>query len=271
MEPFLGAGAMFLGLEPTHAIVNDMNPWVIMMWHLCTHHIKYVENKSQKLYEVLDNKDKSAEYFTKTLKRFNNVRQKYEKEIPATFMSTCSTCHCTRGLIDVAFDMYYLVRASFGAHVIFHDDGKIRANFGNLPLTTLFNKNYVSVHNYLKKNNIVFTCTTYQNVLKMISGKENGVKTFIYLDPPYHSDDRVNKGYYADNVFGDDKQIELERWMKTLSAQGNLVMQSNSYTPFIKRLYKEYSCRTFDIQRSFANHTKGASHKKNDECVIMNY
>lgn len=266
VEPFLGAGAMMLALEPKKAIVNDINPWVIMMWHLCSHHCDFVQRKSDELQMSLVSKTKSECYFDKALETFNKSRTVYESKIPKK-ICTLDKCTCSTGMINMVFLFYYLVRASYGARVTFHSDGNLRAHFGNLPLTTLYNTNYVKVHEYLINNNITFYSGDYRSLLAKVP---NNITAFIYLDPPYHAVEYINEGYHSSDGFSEDEHKKLATVM--LSMNQHYIMQSNSNTSFIKTLYKAYGyiMKCFDIQRSISNQYVPTKRKK-CECIIMNY
>jgi len=265
VEPFLGAGGVFLALEPSKAILNDLNPWVIMMWHLCSHHCDYMINKSDSLDDKLHNMTLCKKYFNDTLKRFNNISKKYVSEIPKAF-HTKKKCKCSKGLIDAAFDIYFLVRNAFGARVIFHEDGQVRAHVGDGKFSTLVNDNYLDVHQYLISNEITFFNTTYQNVINKIPS----TNSFIYLDPPYHSVEYINRGYFDNSSFGESEQQELKQNIDRLSTASHFVMTSNQCTTFIRNLYKDYNIKVFDVHRPLARMYK-CSKRKNGECLIMNY
>jgi len=272
VEPFLGAGSMLLKTQPSYAIVNDMNPWVIMMWHLCTHHSKFVSNKYETLKKKIKTVKQNNEYFNDSRERFNKLNRSLEPLIPSSFCSQDKTCSCSDSLLNVAFDIYYLVKSSFGALIVFRDDGTIRTNFNNKPLVALVNDNYNLVGEYLRSNRIVFTCSDYHRVLQMILSKKMNGNIFVYLDPPYFATEHVNKGYFADNSFGPESQLKLKLMFDRMTSRKYFVLQSNSCHDFIKKLYSDYHVKKIDILRPFSTTSSDLlKNRGTEECVITNY
>lgn len=93
---------------------------------------------------------------------------------------------------------------------------------------------------------------------------------FVYLDPPY---DPVSKtasftGYTAGN-FGDQDQRDLADVYWQLAQKGCLCMLSNSYTPFILELYREFRIETVQARRAVNSDANGRGNIR--EVVVLNY
>jgi site-specific DNA-adenine methylase len=70
--------------------------------------------------------------------------------------------------------------------------------------------------------------------------KEN---TFIFIDPPYT---REFKEYSHDNVFGEEKQIELFNTFKNLkNAKAMIIINKDDFT---YNLYKEFIKDEYDLK-----------------------
>jgi DNA adenine methylase len=93
---------------------------------------------------------------------------------------------------------------------------------------------------------------------------------FYYFDPPY---DPVSKTAhftgYTSSAFGEQDQRDLADVFAQLAQQGCLCMLSNSHTPFILDLYRDYRIETVYAKRIVNSDVSGRGRVK--EVVIMNY
>jgi DNA adenine methylase len=74
---------------------------------------------------------------------------------------------------------------------------------------------------------------------------------FIYLDPPYQP--LNNTSYFtarSTDGFDDRDQSELANVFRKLSDRGCFVLLSNSDTPFIRKLYSDFSIKEVGVQRA---------------------
>lgn len=74
---------------------------------------------------------------------------------------------------------------------------------------------------------------------------------FIYFDPPYHP--RSKTSYftaYTRDLFGEEHQRKLADLYRTLDKKGCLLMLSNSDTPLIRELYKDFDIREVSARRN---------------------
>jgi DNA adenine methylase len=95
---------------------------------------------------------------------------------------------------------------------------------------------------------------------------------FIYMDPPYYplatAKGKSFTTYNKDN-FLENEQQKLKEVFAKLAAKGCLCMESNSDTPFIKDLYKEYKIRIVQATRMI--NSDASARGKINEVVVTNY
>lgn len=93
---------------------------------------------------------------------------------------------------------------------------------------------------------------------------------FFYFDPPY---DPVSKTAsftsYTAGDFGGDDQRDLAEVFTQLSEKGCLCMLSNSYTPFVLELYKNFEIKTVQAKRAVNSDANGRGAVA--EVVVTNY
>ena len=93
---------------------------------------------------------------------------------------------------------------------------------------------------------------------------------FFYFDPPY---DPVSKtasftGYTAGS-FRNQDQRDLAEVFKELTDKGCLCMLSNSYTPFILELYRNFKVEVVNARRAVNSDANGRGNIR--EVVVLNY
>ncbi len=86
---------------------------------------------------------------------------------------------------------------------------------------------------------------------------------FVYFDPPYH---KSGEKFYTRLPFDENDQTRLKDFATELNNQGIKIMISNSNTPFIRNLYKNFNISTIKVKYSMPEHNKIS-----DEVVIINY
>jgi DNA adenine methylase len=114
-----------------------------------------------------------------------------------------------------------------------------------------------------------------QGVELMVSGFEMVTEKarsedFVYFDPPYHPLSKTASfTSYARDDFGEDDQRQLARVFAELDRRGCRVMLSNSDTPFVRELYRDYRVETVTARRAI-NSAKG-KRGAITEVVVVNY
>ena len=266
IEPFLGAGSLLLILAPSHALVNDLNPWVIMLWHLCSHHPEYVIKQFRK---YTNNWKTDVSNYHALLDHFNRNHTKYTNDVPISFQSNSKSCNCRPQLLHLAFAFFVLVKCSYGAKVFFDKNNVVKCHYGKKPFSSLVNDNYLEVHSYLANNRIIFHVGDYLKVFSKIRGE-----ALIYMDPPYQATDLKNNvgKYHATKHFLDDDHVILKNTVDKLCKK-HFIVQSNSCTPYVRKLYKEYRIVPLKVSRPLASMMKNRDENitSPNECLILNF
>jgi DNA adenine methylase len=96
-----------------------------------------------------------------------------------------------------------------------------------------------------------------------------GNDTLIYMDPPYMPEKEQSFTSYTSIGFDLKEQERLRDICDKLNANEVKWIQSNSNSPLIKDLYKEYNIREVSAPRSVS--AKGDGRKPVTELIITNY
>lgn len=101
--------------------------------------------------------------------------------------------------------------------------------------------------------------------LKMEAKKND----FIYFDPPYHPRSKTSFfTAYTRDLFGEEDQRKLADLYRALDKKGCLLMLSNSDTPLIRELYKDFDIREVLARRNI--NSKADRRGSICELVVLN-
>jgi DNA adenine methylase len=93
---------------------------------------------------------------------------------------------------------------------------------------------------------------------------------FLYIDPPYHPLSPTSSfTSYTRGSFGEKDQERLAEMYRELSRRGCRIMLSNSDTPFIRDLYRDYDMRRVEARRSI--NSRAERRGRITELVVLNY
>lgn len=93
---------------------------------------------------------------------------------------------------------------------------------------------------------------------------------FVYFDPPYDPVSRTASfTSYTAGSFGDDDQRRLAEVFARLTERGCRCLLSNSHTPLILALYKDYRIEIVKAKRAI--NSKGSARGQVDEVVVLNF
>jgi len=246
-EPFLGGGAVFFNLTPEKAYLNDVNKSLIGTYK----NIKKQPREIIKLLDVLQ-----RDYY----KRNERERENFYYSIREEYNNL------TAGDFRKSSYLIFLNKTCFNGMYRENSEGKFNVPFGryNKP-PILDSENLLAASKALK-----FTTLTSINFDK--AAKRARKNDFIYFDPPYHPLSQTSSfTSYSNNGFSENDQIKLKRVFADLDKRGCFVMLSNSYTAFIRNLYKEYKRFHFIVMANRAINCKAEGRGAIKELVILNY
>ncbi|WFQ95152.1 Dam family site-specific DNA-(adenine-N6)-methyltransferase [Mycoplasma feriruminatoris] len=243
IEPFVGGAAILFALQPTNAIINDLNDELINIYNV-------IKNDPLKLIRLLEKhkKNHSEEYFYQ-IRNLDRTKQ-YSK------------------LSDVkkAARVLYLNKTCFNGLYRVNKDGYFNTPFGKYKNPSIVNKeNLLNVSKYLNDNNIQILNKDYKEVLKLAQPGD-----FIYLDPPYMPiSESSSFTSYTENGFDIKQQIELKEQCDLLTQKNIKFLLSNSDCQFIRDLYKDYEIYVVKAKRSINSKADKRGHI--NELLISNY
>jgi len=248
-EPFVGGGALFYEVIQKYNVgfsnINDINKKLIVAY-------KQIKQNPKELISLLKTID--DEYKKLSLeeqeKYFYSIRKKYNEEI-----------------IDDKTTASYLIflnKTCFNGMYRENSKGQYNIPFGDQKNPNICDKeNILAVSKCLENTEI----TNYSFEESVEKCKKNDL---VYFDPPYYPVNATSSFTgYSKSSFGEIEQKKLKEVFADLANRGCFVMLSNSHTPFIEELYKDFHINYRYAARSI--NSKGDKRGKIKEVVVTNY
>lgn len=241
-EPFLGGGAVLFSVQPSKAIVNDLNTDLITVYEV-------IRDDADALIESLKKHENTAEYFY-AIRDMDRDKANYQ----------------TLSKIEKASRLIYLNKTCFNGLFRVNSSGEFNSPFGHYKNPNIVNEPVLkAVSRFFNTSHISF----YNEDFAITLGRlRKG--SFVYLDPPYDPiSDTANFTGYNKGGFDRKEQIRLKQCCDALSARGIKFLLSNSATDFIKELYQDYHITIVKAKRAI-----NADARKRgaiEEVLIRNY
>ncbi len=222
IEPFVGAGSVFLNTSFKHYLLNDINPDLINLYNLLKAQPEAVIHDARQFFSSACNQE--ARYYA-LREEFNTTSDEYYRAILFIYLNR----HGYNGLC----------RYSLG--------GKFNVPFGR------YKKPYfpaAEMHYFAEKaQKATFTCLSFE---KVFSRARKG--NVIYCDPPYApiSKTAAFTSYCAPG-FGMEAQSTLAALASATSYnRGIPVLISNHDLPAIRQLYSSAAFTELTVKRSIS-------------------
>lgn len=236
IEPFVGAGSLFLALQPKKAIISDSNKHLIDTY-------RYIQKNPDLVHIYLSqHAKKSCE------KYYYQVRNQYNRSKPSAAQSA---------------RFIYLNKTCFNGIFRVNLAGEFNVPYGWKHPPFLPSLNHLRQLSKILKG-IKILPYDYQKALKNTTPKD-----FIYLDPPYPPLNGTSFfTHYTAARFAGDDQRQLAKLFSNLDSKGCKLMMSNADIPLIRRLYKKFYIHKLSVVRSIT--CKNKKHSVH-ELIITNY
>lgn len=219
VEPFVGAGSVFLNTDYPSYVLNDVNPDLIALFRFIKRRPQTFINDARKLFT---SKVNSADAYYALRKNFNDSTDTYER----------------------ALLFLYLNRHGYNGLCRYNQSGKFNVPFGQ------YRKPYfpqAEIEVFAEKaQRATFTCMSFEKVFRR--ARKGDV---IYCDPPYAPlSATANFTSYATTGFSLDQQHELARRAAHAAHKRQIpVLISNHDTDLTRLLYADADLQSLQVAR----------------------
>ena len=235
-EPFMGSAVIFFNLKPQDSILNDVE------YNLVSTFRSVRDNCEEVWSELKDlNNDPLTYYDVRTAFNDELDFRPGRKGAQFIYMNKCGFNGLYRvnkkGAVNVAYG-----KRSGSPH---HDIDTLRTCSEILQNARIMNADY-----------------------KEILGMSR-CRDFVYLDPPYYKEAHNSFTGYNSKPFSAEDHERLALECKFMSSRGVLFAMSNSDTPFVRNLYKQYNI--YPIYTSRTVSVDASTRGTVTEILITNY
>lgn len=219
IEPFVGAGSVFLNTKYPKYLLNDINPDLINLYQILqTKPEQYIQDASQ-FFKPEHNQET----------RYYEIRQ---------------TFNDSQDIYERAILFLYLNRHGYNGLCRYNNSGKFNVPFGR------YKQPYFPEQELLyfseKSQKATFTCLPFE---KVFSKARKG--TVIYCDPPYAPISKTAMfNSYAKGGFTLDCQVQLAAIASRTGIQRQIpVLISNHDTAFTRQIYQDAELTELKVSR----------------------
>ena len=236
VEPFVGAGSVFLNTNYSRYLLNDINADLIHLY-------QFLQQKPQQLIDdarllfVDNNNEKSV--FLAMRQLFNQTTDPYQRSLLFLFLNR----HCYNGLCR------------------YNQSGFFNVPFGK------YKKPYfpeAELEAFAEKaKRATFVCMDYQQLFAQLPAE-----AAVYCDPPYVPLSKTASfTSYAKNSFNLDDQADLANLSEQAQQRGHAVLISNHDTSWTRKIYQGAELHSIQVGRSISQ--KGSSRGKVAELFAL--
>ena len=260
-EPFVGGGAVLFDILSKYNLdeiyISDINAELINTYVIVRDYIeeliKLLETYQLK-YVPLETEERKSYYLTKR-ERFNNLKingnesENIEKAALMIFLNKT----CFNGLYRVNKKGLFNVPMGAYKNPLICDEKNLRAVSDKLQ-------------------NVKIVCGDYRKSADFIDEH-----TFVYFDPPYRPlTETASFTAYTENLFNDEKQIELAEFVDSMHKKGAKVVVSNSdpknsdtEDDFFDKIYSSHKIKRVEATRMINCNSEARGKIK--ELLISNF
>lgn len=260
-EPFVGGGAVLFDIlgkyELEEIYISDINAELINTYRIIRDDIDElisILKVMQSEFVPLDIEHRKAYYLCKRDK-FNDLKVNGDESIN----------------IEKAALMIFLNKTCFNGLFRVNKKGLFNVPMGSYKNPLICDElNLRAVSEKLHK--VIIVCGDYRKSADFIDNK-----TFVYFDPPYRPiTDTASFTAYTENLFNDDEQIELAKFVDEMHRKGAKVVISNSdpknsntEDDFFDDIYSAHKIKRVEATRMI--NSKSEARGKIKELIISNF
>lgn len=242
-EPFIGGGALLFDVQPSKAVINDVNVQLLNIYRQLKFDCKAVITA----VNTLDSVPCDSERYLEIRDRYNSKIKSNELDAECAALMIYINKHCFNGLYRV------------------NSKGLFNVPYNNKTNgMSIDENNLTNIGKYLNENDIDIREGDFEDACCDVQEGD-----FVYFDSPYIPESKTaNFTDYTKDGFSLNDHKRLAKLFYELDEIGAHVMLSNNDVPLVYELYGQYNVIPVDVRRSVNN---DASKRKGKEVIIKNF
>ncbi|MGN0686301.1 MAG: DNA adenine methylase [Gemmiger sp.] len=242
-EPFIGGGALLLDVQPSKAIINDVNEQLLNVYK----QLKADAESVIGIIHELDSVDCDKERYLKLRSVYNEKISQHILDAECAALTIWINKHCFNGL--------YRVNSKGLFNVPYNNKvGGVSMNEENLR----------NIGFYLNSKSVEIRTGDFEAACEDVQAGD-----FVYFDSPYIPvSATANFTDYTKDGFSYEDHCRLAELYRRLDALGAKVMLSNHNVDLVYDLYKGFKIEVVDVKRAI---NRDASKRVGKEVIITNY
>jgi len=234
-EAFLGGGAVFFALQPSRAVLTDVNPALVNVY-------RCIQSDVEAVIDLLA-----------------NYQQRHNQEHYYQIRSTVGKTE-----IEQAARFIYLNRTCFNGLYRENSKGEFNVPIGRYKNPRICYPDLLRSASAALRS-VQLAVRSFEAVLESATAQD-----FVYFDPPYYPISQTSRfTAYSRFAFTEQSQIQLRDAFAALAKRGVHVMLSNSDCEFIRDLYAGFHIHTIAASRAINCNAKRRG--KITELLITSY
>lgn len=237
IEPFVGAGSVFLNTDYSSYLLNDINPDLINLYKIVKKQSSSYIHDSAQLFSPSYNQEQ----------RYYEIREKF---------------NASEDIYERAVFFLYLNRHGYNGLCRYNNSGGFNVPFGRYKQPYFPEK---ELHFFAEKSQrATFTCEPFEKVFAR--ARKGNV---IYCDPPYAPISKTAMfNSYAKGGFTLDSQVKLAAIADRTNKQRHIpVLISNHDTEFTRNIYQDAKLTKLQVSRFISQN--GSNRKKVAELLAL--
>lgn len=235
IEPFVGGGSVFLFIQPTNAIISDLNKELIELY-------KGIKKYPNKVWKTFNS-------FPEGKKAYYEIRD--------------NDNYLDKPMYYRAARTLYLNRTCFKGMWRHNLDGNFNVGYGGEERRwVITHENILELSRCFRNTEII-----HSDFEKVLHNVQDG--DFVFLDPPYKPGEKeMDDEHYINGKFSFDEQIRLSKVLKEISSKKKIkwIMTNSSHSE-IRKLYTDF--KIIKIPKGTGD-VVGVTTNKSKEILITN-
>lgn len=242
-EPFIGGGALLLDVQPSLAVINDVNLQLINVYR----ELKTNAEEVIAILRTFDSEPCNTEHYLKMRTEYNRHISEHVLNAKCAALMIWINKHCFNGLYRV------------------NSKGLFNVPFNNKIQGVSMNEtNLRNIASYLSSNDIAIHDGDFEVACNMVKPND-----FVYFDSPYIPVSMTaNFTDYTKDGFQYKDHKRLANLFKELDKKGVQLMLSNHDVDAVYELYAGFRIERVDVKRAI---NRDASKRVGKEVIITNY